>query len=172
LDSSRTEFGYPRSVCACRECSEYCHHLPGYLVPADLERLREYVAPHEDLLSWARRFLLASPGAKVMRGGRVLCIPTLVPARQANGACTFLTADGRCTVHADAPFGCAFFDAHQNATEADQRSLRGLQAVMAAWTSGGAYAQLWVALHDAGLRAPGPEACRRQLQRAAESEPV
>jgi hypothetical protein len=43
LDAGRTEFGYPRTVCSCRECSEYCHHLPGYLVPADLERLLQEI---------------------------------------------------------------------------------------------------------------------------------
>ena len=70
-----------RTVCACEPCTRYCHHLPGYLIPADLERIHQQLAPGEDLESWARWHLLASPGALVLRRGEVLRIPTLVPAR-------------------------------------------------------------------------------------------
>ena len=81
IDPGRTEFGYARSVCACADCTAGCHHLPGYLVPADLDRIRVHLAPDADLLTWARGSLLASPGALVARGGKVFRIPTLVPAR-------------------------------------------------------------------------------------------
>jgi hypothetical protein len=35
----RKEFGFVRTVCACGECTINCHFIPGYLIPADLERI-------------------------------------------------------------------------------------------------------------------------------------
>jgi hypothetical protein len=157
-------------VCACAECVRYCRHLPGYLVPSDLERIHLQVASSEDLLDWARKHLLASPGAKVLHRGRVFRIPTLVPARRTDGICTFLTAEERCAIHAVAPFGCAFFDAHQADAEADQRCRHGLQALLEAWARLDLYAQAWLALDEAGLRAVPPEVSRQQLCQAQENE--
>lgn len=167
---ARTEFGFRRTVCACRECTLNCRHIPGYLIPDDLERIHQHLAPGGDLFAWARQHLLASPGAKVQHRGKIIRIPTLVPARQPNGACTFLTVADRCAIHAVAPFGCAFFDAHQDRAESDQRSLRGLQAVMEAWSTGARYALDWITLDQAGLRAPAPENCRQHLQQALDQE--
>jgi hypothetical protein len=160
IDPDRTEFGFLRTACACAECAAHCLHLPGYFIPADLDRVGHRLAPPEDLSTWARQHLLASPGALVRQGATVSRIPTLVPGRRADGACTFLTAENRCAIHAVAPFGCAFFDAHQSGAEADRRSRRGLQAVLDAWTNGADYARVWLALDAAGLRAPPPETCR------------
>jgi hypothetical protein len=117
-----------------------------------------------DLLTWVRDCLLASPGALVARGGKVFRIPTLVPARRPDGACLFLTDDDRCAIHAVAPFGCAFFDVHQDTAEADERSTAGLRAVLADWLKDGPYAEVWQALAAAGLRAPPPEVGRALLQ--------
>jgi hypothetical protein len=164
IDSGRSEFGFSRSVCACLECVRSCRHIPGYLIPADLERMQQHLHSDQTLLSWARHHLLASPGALVAQRGRPFRIPTLVPARRSDGACYFLTDENRCGVHAVAPFGCAFFDCRQPAREADQRSLRGLHAVLAAWCLGGVYAKVWLDLYDTGLRAPAPEVCRKQLR--------
>jgi hypothetical protein len=160
IDPGRAEFGFLRTACACAACAAHCLHLPGYLIPADLDRVGHRLAPPEGLTTWARRHLLASPGALVRRGTTVFRIPTLVPARRADGACTFLTAENRCAIHAVAPFGCAFFDAHQPGAEAERRCRRGLQAVLDAWTNGAVYARVWLALDAAGLRAPPPETCR------------
>jgi hypothetical protein len=171
VDSARAEFGFGRTVCACRACVLYCHHLPGYLIPADLERMHQHLAPDEDLHARARRQLLASPGALVLRRGRAFRIPTLVPARRPDGACTFLTDAERCAVHAVAPFACGFFHADMPPAEADRRSKRGLQAVLEAWRAGGPYSQVRAALADAGLVAPAPEAARQQLRRAHENQP-
>lgn len=155
-------------MCSCAECVLNCQHIPGYLIPSDLDRIRQHLAPGDDLFTWARKYLLASPGARVLQGGRVFRIPTLVPARRLDGACTFLTTENRCRIHAVAPFGCAFFDSHQPATEADQRSSQGLRAVLDAWRRGDLYAQVWIALADAGLQAPAPESCREQLRQTRE----
>lgn len=170
IDPERTEFGFPRTVCDCKECTLYCRYIPGYLIPADLDRIHQYLAPDEDLYAWARRYLLASPGAKVAQRGGIFRIRTLVPARQARGACTLLTVENRCAIHAVAPYGCGFFDSHMTPSEADRRSLRGLHAVLEAWASGNLYPQIWVALDRAGLKAPAPEFCRRQLQQALDQE--
>jgi hypothetical protein len=139
IDPARTEFGFRRTVCACHECTLNCRYLPGYLVPTDLERIQLYLSTRQDLLAWARQHLLASPGALVLHKGQVVRIPTLVPARRADGACTFLTGDDRCAIHPMAPFGCAFFDAHQPLAEADRRSKWGLQSVLEAWNKSRPY---------------------------------
>jgi hypothetical protein len=106
LDSERTAFGVPRTRCGCEECVAYCKHLPGYLIPEDLGRM---VPEGHDPLEWAREHLRASPGAVVAdrAGGRRWRIPTLVPARAASGACIFLDEHDCCSIHVDAPFGCA-----------------------------------------------------------------
>jgi len=170
IDPARTEFGFSRTVCACHECTLNCHHIPGYLIPADLERIHRHLSPSEDLLAWAKRNLLASPGALVMRCGQIFRISTLVPARRPDGACIYLTATDQCAIHAVSPFGCAFFDAHMTHTEADQRSKRVLQAVIDAWDAGGPYAQVWVALAGDGLVAQPPEVARQQLRRACDEK--
>ena len=96
IDGARIEFGFPRTVCACSECVRNCLHLPGYLVPADLVRIQQHLAPDKDLLLWARESLLASPGAVVAQQGRAFRIPTLVPSQRPGGGCLFLTAEQRC----------------------------------------------------------------------------
>ena len=170
IDPDRSEFGFSRTVCACPACAQCCRHIPGYLLPDDLDRIRQHVAPAADPVAWARRHLLASPGALVAQRGRVFRIPTLVPARRPDGACMFLTADERCAIHPVAPFGCAFFDMHMPTAEADRRSHRGLQALLDAWKRGDFYAQVWATLQEAGLQAPAPEESRRQLRQAADGE--
>jgi hypothetical protein len=171
IDPSRTEFGFCRTVCDCQACTLNCRHLPGFLVPADLERLHRHLAPDQDLRAWARQHLLASPGALVVRRGQKTRIPTLVPARRPDEACTFLTDAGRCAVHAVSPYGCAFFDGHMERAVADRRSKRGLQAVLEAWDAGEMYAHVWVGLAGFGLVAPPPEVAREQMRRARAEEP-
>ena len=171
VDAARTEFGFCRTRCDCADCTRCCRHIPGYLVPADLERMHQHLAPGQDLLTWAREYLLASPGAVVMRRGRTFRIPTLVPAHRPDGACTFLTATGRCAIHPVAPFGCAFFDAHMPQAEADRRSQHGLRAVLHAWTTGDLYAYVWAALAADGFVAPAPEVARQQLCQAHDKGP-
>jgi len=73
----RTEFGYERSSCACKECRRWCFHLPGYLIPADLKRM---IPAHAQSFDWAEQNLLASPGALVVKDRVLFRIPTLVPA--------------------------------------------------------------------------------------------
>jgi len=169
-DPGRTEFGFSRTLCGCAGCVRSCLHIPGYLIPGDLERIRQHLAPNEDLLPWAQNHLLASPGALVLQRGHLCRIPTIVPARRSDGPCFFLTAENRCRIHVVAPFGCAFFDSHQPSPEADRRSKRGLQAILEAWRQGDVYAEVWLALHEGGRRAPSPEVCRQQLRQAWEKE--
>lgn len=170
VNAARAEFGFLRTHCACDECTRNCHHIPGYLVPADLERMHCYLAGDQDLSCWARQYLLASPGALVVCRGHTVRIPTLVPARRPDGACLFLTATDECAIHAISPFGCAFFDAHVAEAEADRRSKRGLQAVLEAWNGSGLYARTWLALAGKGLVAPTPEFARHQLWQASDDD--
>lgn len=96
----RTEFGFQRTTCACELCSFWCR----IMVPSDLQRL---CPPGADLMTWAKEHLRASQGFRVVNPmtGAMLQIPSLVPAKQANGHCHWLQPDGRCGVHENSPFG-------------------------------------------------------------------
>jgi hypothetical protein len=45
-----------------------------------------------------------------------------------------------------------------------------LQAVLQAWERRELYAQVWIELHQSGLRAPPPEVCRQQLRQHTQNE--
>ena len=166
--SERKAFGFARTECACRACVLGCMHMPSYLIPEDLPELAVALG-YDDWEKFALENLAASPGATVMTQAReVLQIPTLVPQRQANGACKFLTADNCCQVHAVSPFGCAFFSHAQSRAEADARSIRGLHAIAQDWTMDGIYAQLWLLLNARGIRAVPPLIAKARMQEARE----
>ncbi len=115
-----------------------------------------------ELVAWAMDNLLASAGAIVRGNDQPFRIHTLVPARQANGSCKFLKADNRCGIHANAPFGCAFFDCR---SRGDKESKLGLASVYQAWLDNAEYAQVWRALAEVGKVGPLPEICRELMNR-------
>ena len=165
MSATRTTFGIQRTECACAECALNCRFIPGYLIPTDLAAIAaEFGA--ESLLTFALENLLASPGATVMVNGELFQIPTLVPARQAHGACKFLTADNRCAIHAVSPYGCSHFDVHQSNAEADRRSIVGLKAIAQEWRAGGLYARVWTILHAMKRDAPSPIEAKVRLRKA------
>jgi hypothetical protein len=108
---------------------------------ADLERL---CPPGQDLLSWAEEHLRAVTDKQ---------FPTLVPARQANGHCHWLY-EGRCAVHDNAPYSCAFFDSHMDNAEVEKRSQATIQARKRDAADNGLYHQVWQHLRRKGLGAP------------------
>lgn len=134
----REEFGFHRSVCGCEYCKAYCRHIPGSLIPADLARL---CPPGHDLLTWAEqhlRALLDKPA------------PTLVPVRQENGHCHW-HFDGKCAVHENAPFSCAFFDFHMSDAEAKERQEAALKARLDDVAARGPNYKVWLHLRQKGL---------------------
>ena len=165
MSNVRTEFGFERTECSCEECIQFCLSLPGSLIPADLEAISSHLG-YRDLVQFAVENLLASPGAIVSDGKSLIRVPTLVPQRGPGGACKFLR-DNRCSIHANAPYSCAFFRAEQDQREADARSLRGIQAIAQEWSAGGIYARLWMLLHSMGLVAPSPIEARERMRREA-----
>ena len=167
-EEERMEFGFERTRCACSDCALNCKHLPGYLVPADVERIARRLG-YTNLGDFAFDNLLASVGATVMNAeGQVFQIPTLVPRRKSDGSCVFLDERDRCTIHSVSPFGCSFFDAHQSDAEANARSGRGLREIAREWAAGSrsAYAVLWRGLFEMGLRAVPPGVARRRMKEA------
>lgn len=159
----RTEFGIARTACDCRACVMNCRYLSGALIPADLNRISEYLG-ESDLTQFALDNLLASPGAIIFSIGELIRVRTLVPARRADGTCRFLTDGDRCSIHAVSPYSCALFDCKQSKEEADALSLRGLIEIAKAWHRGDLYAQLWQMLYDAGRIAPSPIEARARMQ--------
>jgi Fe-S-cluster containining protein len=160
----RTDFGFKRIECACIACVRNCYFLPGYLIPADLQRIADHLG-EADIVRFALENLLASPGAIVIAEGECFAIPTIVPARRPDGACRFLK-DDRCTIHAVNPFGCAYFSAEQSKEESDAISSRGLKEIVRAWRRGDMYARLWKMLYEAGRIAPSPLEARARMRAA------
>ena len=157
----RTEFGFARTECACASCASHCRVVPGYLMPADVERISRHLG-YANPLSFASENLLASPGATVLQAGQLRQLPTLVPRLQANGACAFLDENSRCRIHAVAPYGCAYFDSHMSDDEATRRSTRGLMEVARLWANPKAhlYTLLWRILDATNRRALPPALAR------------
>jgi len=170
METTRTEFGFKRTECACDECTHNCQVIPGYLIPDDIERISRHLG-YANLVRFAFENLAASPGATVLSGGdgRIFRIPTIVPQRQANRACKFLR-DGNCTIHAVSPYGCAMFDVHQSHAEANRRSARGLQKIAREWAKGerSIYVLIWKMLDAAGICAIPPEVAREAFSRSDE----
>ena len=137
----REAHGFQRTVCGCALCQAPCHHIPGSLDVTDPIRL---CPPGQDLLTWAEVHLRA-----VVDKG----YPTLVPSRGQDGACHWLF-EGRCAVHANAPFSCAFFDAHMTDEEIDKRSNSTTQARKEDAVAGGIYFQIWTWLVRKNLVVP------------------
>ena len=139
--SPRHSFGFARTVCACTICQAPCRHIPGSLDVADLERL---CPAGQDIFAWAEEHLRAI----VDKG-----YPTLVPARGVNGHCHWLF-EGRCTIHAAAPYSCAFFDAHMSAAEIERRSAATIQARREDAAALGPYFRVWSHLCQRNLIGP------------------
>ena len=162
---ARTEFGKNRTSCACHLCVTNCRFMPGFLIPADLDRL---LPPNADPFKWAERNLLASPGAMVMKDGQIFRIPTLVPATKSDGSCMHLSDKNLCTIHENAPFGCAFFDC---GPPPEGLSEAGLRAVMEEWRKcSSLYFLLWHHLNTRGKTQRSPEESRRRMREALEAE--
>ena len=156
--------GHFRTICSCELCAINCRFIPGYLLPEDLDRIATFLS-YSKSLEFAEKNLLASPGAIVIKDGRLCRIRTLVPARNDSGWCNFF--DGSlCSIHRVAPFGCAFFDSHQEQSESNAISAKGLQIIAGLWEDQpfSLYCQIWNHLHRRGMRAPAPEECRDRMR--------
>lgn len=121
-----------RTSCACSDCADCCKQQPGFLIPADVARIAEYMKL--PVATFALRYLRRSPGAVVgdSQTGAVYRIGTIVPAPDRTGRCVFLDPNDRCLIHPVAPFGCAMFDTHMNEREATRRVTWALREI---WSS-------------------------------------
>ncbi len=139
--AAREVHGFGRTVCGCALCAAPCRHIPGSLDVSDLERL---CPEGQDLFAWAEQHLRAITDKPY---------PTLVPARGLDGACHWHYG-GRCAVHEHAPYGCAFFDSHMSAEEAEKRAEATIRARRADAAAEGPYFRLWRHLARKGLTCP------------------
>jgi Fe-S-cluster containining protein len=125
---TRASMPFARTTCACAECVQCCKEQPGSLVPGDLEAIAAHLG---ESVAEAKAHFWASPGALVMDTGtgRQFRVGTITPKRERK-RCVFLGEDDRCRVHPVAPAGCAYFDTHQSAREAQPRSAAMVRAQM------------------------------------------
>ncbi len=134
----RRTFGFERTQCGCEYCKAYCRHLPGALDPSDLTRLGP---DGPNVFAWAEhhlRALIQQP------------YPLLVPARNEQGPCHWYF-DGQCAVHENAPYSCAFFDAHMPDAEVGRRAAATIQACKDDAAANGLYHRVWLHLWRRGL---------------------
>lgn len=162
IPTKRVEFGFPRTSCACRKCSVFCEHMPGFLVPSDLTRL---IPPDADPYRWAEEHLRASFGALVPSPEGMRWMPSLVPAKSVNGKCHWLR-NGSCEVHDDAPYGCAFLDQHMSDREAEKRGKAGREARRDEMVREGLYEKLWVHLSEKELVYSAGDEDRNRISQA------
>ena len=168
----REQHGFRRTECACALCRAPCRHVPGSLDVADLARL---CPPEADVFAWAEQHLRAVLDKP---------FPTLVPVRGVEGSCHWFF-DGRCAVHANAPYGCAFFDAHMDDDEVSRRSAATVRARQDDAARDGLYHRVWLHLCRKGLTAPSGDrealadewrqirgVIERRQRRLAREEPV
>jgi hypothetical protein len=130
---SRSAYGFARTICGCANCQAPCRHIPGSLDAQDLTRL---CPSSRDLFTWAEEHLRAL----VDKG-----YPTLVPCRGINGYCHWLF-EGRCLVHENSPYSCAYFDSHMTDVEIERRSAATIQARKDDAVAKGLYFRLWLHL--------------------------
>ena len=109
---------FERTTCDCPECVRCCHEQPGSLAAGEVERIAAYLG--KPVAAVLHKFW-ASPGALALKDGVAYRIGTITPQLQ-RGRCVFLGEDDRCTIHPVAPAGCALFDTHMQAAEAQPRS--------------------------------------------------
>jgi hypothetical protein len=147
--------------------------MPGFLIPADIPRIASFLG-YTNLGQFARECLMASPGslAKDLITGKVFRIPTLTPQAQPNGACKFLTAEGRCSIHAVSPYGCAFYDSHEPIAVANKKTLVALRVISESHQREEDYSLLWYFLHSRGIVAAPVEERRRKLRAALDAEGI
>lgn len=159
LTKVREQFGFSRTSCACAMCRVYCGHVPGRLTPPDLIRMAPAGAA---VLAWSEQHLRAATDQP---------FPKLIPAQRPDGSCHWLD-QGLCAVHADAPFGCAFFDAHMTAEQVRERSRAASQSCVDDAAAEGLYTEVWRHLLARGLTSPPPNraAVDREMRRIRDSE--
>lgn len=154
----RVEYGVPRSTCSCDVCKRNCRFIPGMLIASDLERL---IPTGVDPFKWAESNLLASPGAIAIKSGKIIRIPTLVPAVKEDGSCIHLNEAGLCQIHEVSPFGCAFFDCSKESAQ-QGLSERALYDVLN-YTPDSLYRRLWRHLNREGKIQLSPNILRQRM---------
>jgi hypothetical protein len=171
IQGERTEFGFKRTSCACDGCTINCEYMPGYMIPDDLDRIWQFVAPELSREDFARKYLLWSSGATVYTEGfGQFKVPNLVPnTHPESTACIFLDENSRCKIHAVSPFGCAFFDDHMSHEKGLERSMAGVNAIMVASDDlSHPYAQILRLLQTEKRMSPSANYKRELLAKAAE----
>jgi hypothetical protein len=135
--------------------------MPGYLIPADLERM---IPAGADPLEWAETNLLASPGATVIKDGVMFRIPTLVPASKADGSCIHFR-QRRCAIWETSPFGCAFFGCTPSPDQ-ERLAQQGLKSVYEACRNPEPtlYARIWEHLWLSGRQSEAPDEKRARME--------
>jgi len=160
---------FDRTRCDCDSCLAACRHIPGGLIPQDMNRITESLSV-DDVEAWSLQHLLASAGAEVPLEGELCQLPTIVPDSRPDGSCVFLDND-RCTIHEVAPYGCSHLDMHLSSRESRLRSNAGLRSIAIDWAKKGPYSRLWGALWESGNVARSLEERRAKLDAAlAETE--
>ena len=138
-----------RTCCACKKCTEHCFEKPGYTLPGEIKIIASYLG-RTDVEEFTEEHFMASRKTRVLIGDRQYVVPTLSP-KLMDGKCVFLDDNGRCTIHPVSPYGCAYFDHHQDFETANQRVRDGINFLMYSMQctdEGREYLSTWDAISD------------------------
>lgn len=163
---------FERHSCTCEWCVRACKVQPGMLIPSDLAKIGIMS------IEYARLHLVASvnqwmPFKSPSKSGVVIIrhlVPMRVPSfrKKRLRPCHWLVKD-RCTIHENAPFGCAYFNAcmRRAMIAVDPISLRrqqsrvrwGLEQIADEWRGWydgqpSQYVRFWNTLAADGVREP------------------
>lgn len=150
---------FKRTICSCNICRTNCKVIPGYLIYNDLINIYHFINPVVKFEQFIELYFLASDGAIVMKNCNIFRIPTIVPKRNNQGYCIFLTNEEKCKIHSVAPFGCRYFDCKQTKEEADYISKYGLSSIL----ENTVYKDIWLHLKNKNLVAIPPEQTRKNF---------
>jgi hypothetical protein len=158
-------FQFKRTICNCEQCRLNCKVIPGYLIPSDIFPICNLLGMEKRIFDFSEKYLLASPGAKVIKNGEIFRIKTLVPTRNKMDYCIFFTELSECAIHTISPFGCRYFDCTKTMEECDNISSIGLNSIMQKGVpEASIYSLLWDNLEKKGLISPGPEILRKKFK--------
>jgi hypothetical protein len=138
-------------VCECQDCTLACKNNLGFLIPEDLARIATAIGlpmDGDEFVEWALNSLLASEGVYIQRDKYdTVQIPLLIPGTQdlqdlTDTRCQWYI-DGKCKIHAVAPYGCAMLDTHMTDEQYRNRKTYAYGRLMQALAERSQYYFIW-----------------------------
>ena len=120
------------------------------LAPGDIERIAGYFDT-EVTSDFISKNFRAAEGVRTAQDGDALMLPIILPAQKVNGECVFY-ANGKCTIHAVAPFGCSQSNPFGDTPAGSAVACESLNALIKREENLSGYFLTWYHLFQRGLK--------------------